>query len=132
MIVGRDEEEDWFDEMESDGSDNERLDEQQEEALQGQVLQFMLSLLDHALGDNEYTSALISSMAVLGVSGESGWLSPLIYTPKLSAAVSTSRMLVLYRSTQVRQEKMDELMGEEGWGQRTQQLVQEMANRFMT
>ena len=115
-IVGRDKagEEDWFDKMESDDSDDERLDKQQEEALQGHVLRFMLSLLDQVLGDNEYTSALISGMAVLGLSGESGWLSPLIYTPKLSAVIGTSRMLVLYRSTQVRQEKMDELREKEG------------------
>ncbi len=141
-IVGRDKagEEDWFDEMESDDSDDERLDKQQEEALQGHVLRFMLSLLDQVLGDNEYTSALISGMAVLGISGESGWLSPLIYTPKLSAVIGTSRMLVLYRSTQVRQEKMDELREKEGWGLEDaaamapshHQLVQEMANRFMT
>ena len=79
-------------------------------------------------------------MAVLGISGESGWLSPLIYTPKLSAVIGTSRMLVLYRSTQVRQEKMDELREKEGWGLEDaaamapshHQLVQEMANRFMT
>ena len=79
-------------------------------------------------------------MAVLGISGESGWLSLLIYTPKLSAVIGTSRMLVLYRSTQVRQEKMDELREKEGWGLEDaaaiapsyHQLVQEMANRFMT
>ncbi|KAH7074972.1 hypothetical protein BKA63DRAFT_414993, partial [Paraphoma chrysanthemicola] len=100
----------------------------------------MLALLDHVLGDNEYTSALISGLAVLGISGGSGWLSPLIYTPKLSAVVSTSRMLVLYQSTQMRQEKMDTLAEEEGWGPEDaaamapshHQLVQEMANRFMT
>jgi hypothetical protein len=143
MIVGCDEEEedeDWLDELESDGSEDERLDEQQEEALQGHVLQFMLALLDHVLGDNEYTSALISGLAVLGISSGSGWLSPLIYTPKLSAVVSTSRMLVLYQSTQMRQEKMDTLAEEEGWGPEDaaamapshHQLVQEMANRFMT
>jgi hypothetical protein len=32
----------------------------------------MLLLLDYILGDNEYTSALISSIAVLGISAESG------------------------------------------------------------
>jgi hypothetical protein len=145
MIVGRhdgeeEEDEDWLDELESDGSEDERLDEQQEEALQGHVLQLMLALLDHVLGDNEYTSALISGLAVLGISSGSGWLSPLIYTPKLSAVVSTSRMLVLYQSTQMRQEKMDTLAEQEGWGPEDaaamapshHQLVQEMANRFMT
>jgi hypothetical protein len=32
----------------------------------------MLLLLDYILGDNEYTSALISSIVVLGISVESG------------------------------------------------------------
>jgi hypothetical protein len=68
-----DEEENWFNNTESEtSSDNRRLDEQQQDALEGYVLQFMLSLLDYVLGDNEYTSALISSMAVLGISAESG------------------------------------------------------------
>jgi hypothetical protein len=103
------------------------------------VLQFMLSLLDHVLGDNEYTSALVSSMAVLGISAESGWLSPLVYTPKQSAVISTSRMLVLYRSTQLRQDRINELVAE-GWGSEDAadiapphlEFVQDMANRFMT
>jgi hypothetical protein len=84
MVVGRDKEQDWLDEMASDDGDSDddyRLDEEQEEALEGHVLQFMLSLLDHVLGDSEYTSALISGMAVLGISAESGWLDPLAYTP---------------------------------------------------
>jgi hypothetical protein len=103
MIVGRDEEENWFDELDSeDSDDDERLDEQQQEVLEGYVLQFMLSLLDYVLGDNEYTSALISSIAVLGISAESGWLNLLLYTLKQSAVISISRMLVLYRSTQLR------------------------------
>jgi hypothetical protein len=61
------------------------------------VLQFMLLLLDYVLGDNKYTSALISSIVVLGISAESSWLSLLVYTPKQSAVISISRMLVLYR-----------------------------------
>jgi superfamily II DNA helicase RecQ len=140
MIVGRDEEEDWFDDAESETSSNDgRLDEQQQDALEGYVLQLMLSLLDHVLSDNEYTSALISGMAVLGISAESGWLSPLIYTPKQSAVVSTSRMLVLYRSTQMRQDQIDKLAAE-GWGAEDAaamatphlEFVRDMANRFMT
>jgi hypothetical protein len=140
MIVGRDEEENWFDELDSeDSDDDERLDEQQQEVLEGHVLQFMLSLLDHVLGDNEYTSALISGMAVLGISAESGWLNPLLYTPKQSAVISISRMLVLYRSTQLRQEQVDKLAAE-GWGSEDAaamapahlEFVQDMANRFMT
>jgi hypothetical protein len=72
-IVSRgDEEDSWFGDAESEtSSEDARLDEQQQEALEDHVLQFILSLLDHILGDNEYTSALISSMAVLGISAES-------------------------------------------------------------
>jgi hypothetical protein len=35
------------------------------------MLQFILLLLDYILGDNKYTSALISSIVVLGISVES-------------------------------------------------------------
>jgi hypothetical protein len=64
----------------------------------------MLLLLDYVLGNNKYTSALISSIAVLGISAESGWLSPLVYTPKQFAVISISRILVLYQSTQLQQD----------------------------
>jgi hypothetical protein len=77
-IVGQDthhdeREDDWFDKADTDDeSDEERLNNAQTEALEGHVLQFMLALLDHVLEDNEYTSALISSMAVLGISANNG------------------------------------------------------------
>jgi hypothetical protein len=55
----------------NNSSNNNRLDKQQEEALEGYVLQFMLLLLDYVLGDNKYTSTLISGIAVLGISAKS-------------------------------------------------------------
>jgi hypothetical protein len=112
MVVGRDKEQDWLDKIVSDDSDSNndyRLDKEQEEALEGHVLQFMLLLLDYVLGNSEYTSALISGIAVLGISAESGWLDLLVYTPKQLAVVTTLCMLVLYRSTQMRQEQVDKL-----------------------
>jgi len=143
-IVGRDTEQeqddDWLPEPDTDDeSDEQRLDNAQTEALEGHVLQLMLALLDHVLGDNEYTSALISSMAVLGISADDGWLGALVYTPKQSAVIAIARMLVLYRSTQMRQEAVQELI-EEGWGAEDAaamapshfDFVQEMAQRFMT
>ena len=66
----------------NNNNNNNRLDKEQEEALEGYVLLFMLSLLDYVLGDNKYTSALISSIAVLSISAESGWLDLIVYTPK--------------------------------------------------
>jgi hypothetical protein len=92
-----------------DSNDDYRLDKEQEEALEGHVLQFMLLLLDYVLGDSKYTSALISSIAVLGISTESRWLDLLVYTPKQSAVVTTLCMLVLYRSMQMQQEQVDKL-----------------------
>jgi hypothetical protein len=113
-IVSRgDKKDSWFNSTDSEtSSDNRRLDKQQQEALEGHILQFMLSLLDHVLSDNEYTSALISSITVLGISAESSWLSLLVYTPKQSAVISTSRMLVLYQSTQLRQDRINQLVAE--------------------
>jgi hypothetical protein len=74
IVVEHDKEQDWLDEIASNNSnsdDDYRLDEEQEEVLEGYVLQFMLLLLDYVLGDSEYTSALISGIAVLGISAES-------------------------------------------------------------
>jgi superfamily II DNA helicase RecQ len=144
-IVGEDthyddQDDDWFREPDTDDeSDEERLNDAQTEALEDHVSQFMLALLDHVLGDNEYTSALISGMAVLGISVDNGWLSALVYTPKQSAVIAIARMLVLYRSTQMRQQAVAKLV-EEGWGGEDAavmapshfEYVQEMANRFMT
>jgi hypothetical protein len=73
IILRGDEEDSWFNSTDSEtSSDDGRLNEQQQEALEGHMLQFMLSLLNYVLGDNEYTSALISSIAVLEISAESG------------------------------------------------------------
>ncbi|KAL6154739.1 hypothetical protein ACJQWK_00893 [Exserohilum turcicum] len=85
----------------SDSDSGEDLDEVLE-ALQDHVLKLILALLDHKLKDNEYESPLVSAMAVLGVSTKSGWLSPLVYTPKQSAIVTVARMLVLYQANRMR------------------------------
>lgn len=132
---------DWFEDTDLDKSSNndEWLDKEQEEELQGRVHEFMLALLDQVLGDDEYTSALISGMAVLEVSTASGWLDPLVYTPKQSAIVSTSRMLVLYQSTKMRQQEVEKWTAQ-GYGAEDAaamapghyEFVQDMSHRFMT
>jgi hypothetical protein len=50
----------------SDDSE-EDIDEEEEEKLEGLALSFMLALLDYPFKDNEYTSALMSGMAVLRI-----------------------------------------------------------------
>lgn len=145
-VAGRDEEDEWFDAFDAHGGggddeddDDIIIDEEQEKRLEELVLAFMLALLDHVLGDDEYTSALMSSMAVMGIDADCGWISPLTYTPKQAAIVNVSRMLVLYRSTQMRASHIAQLQ-EEGFGAHDAQsiahshyyFVCEMANRFMT
>jgi superfamily II DNA helicase RecQ len=132
---GEDEDEDWFDADESE----EELEAEEEEKAEELVLTFMLALLDHPLGDNEYTSALLSGMAVLGIDAQCGWVSPLVYTPKQAAIVGVSRMLVLYRSTQLRKQRIAELRAEGGNYKAAADtapghfhFVREMANQFMT
>jgi hypothetical protein len=52
-------------------SDDEKtLELAQVEKREMRALQFMLSLLDRVVSDNEYTSSLVSGTAVLGVSAE--------------------------------------------------------------
>ncbi|KAH5708161.1 hypothetical protein HBI18_241080 [Parastagonospora nodorum] len=139
-LVGQDQDrEDWFDDIDSDDSDENWVDEQQEEELQRRMHEFMMSLLDQELGDDEYSSVLISAMAVLGIGATSGWLSPLVYTPKQSAVVTTSRMLVLYQSTKMRKAAIEKLV-EEGQDEEEAaelapghyEFVKDMSNRFMT
>jgi hypothetical protein len=57
---------------------------------------------------------------------EEGWLSPLMYTLKQSAVVTTSRMLVLYQSSCQQRRQINEQLAS-GYNK----LVQEMASRFM-
>lgn len=136
-IVGQDQEDDWFDELDSSDSDND-LDPSRDAKVQEFVLAFMLALLDHVLADDEHASALISAMSVLGIDADCGWMSALIYTPRQAAVVNVSRMLVLYRSTQLRKDSIR--VREKGWGCKDAQdmasshyhFVKEMANRFMT
>ena len=139
LVVGQDEEDDIF-ELDGEKSEDDSMDEQEEAQLEELALSLMLALLDHHLKDDEYASALMSGMAVLGIDYQCGWMSPLGYTPKIAAIVNVSRMLVLYQSTKMRREEIARLRRDDGWGQEVAediapghfQFVQEMANRFMT
>ena len=83
---------------------------------------------------------MVSASAVLGIDGERGWMGPFGYTPKLSAIVTVARMLVLYKSTKLRQERVADIMEKEGWEREVAEemapghveLVQKMADRFTT
>lgn len=131
----------------SDYQDNEaeldgasELDDEREEELECHVLAFLISLLDHQLGDDYYKSALVSATAVLGVDRDRGWKSPLVYTTTLSAVVTVSKMLVLYSAVQARKKQIAEVREAGGWAQEDAEdqvqshvaLVQKMVTDFMT
>ncbi len=114
--------------------------------LQDAIVQFWISILDHDIGDSEYSNALVGALAVLGIEADGGWKSPLIYTPMLSAVVTTSKMIVLYKAYLTREEEVNKIAQariEEGFGEEDAKkmayedapahfdLVQRMADRFM-
>lgn len=56
-----------------------------------------MTLLDHRLGgrtNDEYQSALVSGIAVLGLRPEGGWQPAANFTPTLSGIIKVARMLV--------------------------------------
>jgi hypothetical protein len=63
--------------------------------IQQEILRLWISLLNHPLQDNEYKSALISAMAVLGIREDDGWFDAEDYTPKFSAVIKLSRLMVI-------------------------------------
>ncbi|TQV97388.1 hypothetical protein IF1G_04628 [Cordyceps javanica] len=71
-------------------------------------------MLDHALGDHQYDSVLISALAVIGVRDDGGWQSALDYTLVLSAVIKVARILVLYHVYNERQAKVRAIMEERG------------------
>lgn len=85
------------------------------------MLEFFITLLDHAIGDNEFQNALYSGLAVLGIDVAHGWRSAWVYTPRLSAIVTVARMLVLYRAEQERDGEIEQRRDECETQQKTQQ-----------
>jgi hypothetical protein len=87
-------------EEEREGEGQAELEESDEEIermkkVQRRVLRFCVDLLDHPLQDNEYESAIISGLAVLGIRDEKGWLDAEDYTPKYSAVIKLARLMVV-------------------------------------
>lgn len=67
-------------------------------------LRFWLAIFNHELKAGEYESGIISVLAVLGLNSEKeGWSTAMNYTPVLSAVVTITRGLVVYRAWLTRQ-----------------------------
>ena len=71
--------------------------------IQREVLRFCIDLLNHPLKDDEYKSAIISGLAVLGIQDDEGWLDAEDYTPKYSAVIKLARLMVVQEAYEQRQ-----------------------------
>jgi hypothetical protein len=72
--------------------------------IQREILRLCIDLLGHPLQDNEYKSAIISGLAVLGIRDDDGWLDAEDYTPKYSAVIKLARLMVVQEGYEQRQE----------------------------
>lgn len=54
-----------------------------------------IDLLNHLLKQDEYQSAIISGLAVLGIRDDDRWLDAEDYTPKYSAVIKLARLMVV-------------------------------------
>lgn len=68
-----------------------------------------IGLLGHPLQDNEYKSAIISGLAVLGIRDDDGWLDVEDYTLKYSAVIKLTRLMVVQEGYKQRQEAIKQL-----------------------
>jgi hypothetical protein len=94
-------------------------------------LQFWIALLDQALPDDEYQSALLSGVAVLGLKPDcrgGGWAPPHEFSPILSALITTSKALVLHCAYC---EREDMLLKDSDTAPPVYELVKDMSERFM-
>lgn len=138
---------------ESDGSEEEEEEEEEGDALDLTIepeepatierlhdatLSLLLSLIDHPLGEHEYSSVLLSGLAILGIDIKDGWKSPLNYTPILSAVVTVAKMLVLYSAHKQREAHIIQSV-KDGWGRVDAEEIapshlsytQEMTDRYL-
>jgi superfamily II DNA helicase RecQ len=103
---------------ESNGSstseDISRQIKESQESCRDMCARFIIAMLDHALGDHQYDSVLISALAVMGVREDGGWHNALDYTPVLSAVIKVARIVVLYHIYNERQGEVRAIMEEKG------------------
>ncbi len=69
-----------------------------------------MTLLDHDIKDDKYSSAIISAIAVMGIKEEGGWCSPLNYTLKMSAIIKVARIMAVYSAHQARKEDIRQVI----------------------
>ena len=114
--------------------------EYQQEQMEEACLRVWIVMFDHELKAGEYESGIISALAVLGLNPEKeGWSTAMNYTPVLSAVVTITRGLVVYKAwltyQKTIQEEVEGGLQEEEARARAPSIfegVKEIVQRFMT
>ncbi|KAF6793337.1 hypothetical protein CMUS01_16109 [Colletotrichum musicola] len=106
--------------------------------LEKAVLDMFLSVLDHETKQSEYENILVSFIAVLSIRADHGWEDHGSFTPKLSAIAAMSRLFVVKRAVDRRNELIEEKvsrgMGREEAEEKSAShfdLVRDMTSRFL-
>jgi superfamily II DNA helicase RecQ len=100
------------------------------ERLEKRVLSFYISVLHHNIGSSEFQSALLSGLAVLGCQPGGGWSGPSQFTPKLSAIVTTAKMMVVYKAKMDREEELEQAQAARGMTRQEAELDEGIASHF--
>ncbi|KAI1158796.1 hypothetical protein F5B18DRAFT_639645 [Nemania serpens] len=124
---------------EGSGNNNRPSIEKQVKWLESSVLEWYIALLDHPITDNEFSNAIYSALAVMGCRSDNGWTGPSEFTPKLSAIVTTAKMMVVYKAKLDRDREIEEFQ-EDGMPKQEAnetamshfERVRDMVVRFMT
>jgi hypothetical protein len=95
--------------IETEDGDESEEEIEFKDRIQREILRLCIALLNHPLQDNEYKSAIISGLAVLGIRDDDGWLDAEDYTPKYSAVIKLARLMVVQEGYEQRQETMKQL-----------------------
>ncbi|KAK7433632.1 hypothetical protein CaCOL14_013366 [Colletotrichum acutatum] len=102
------------------------------------ALDMLISMLDHQLKGGDYSSALLSALAVMGIAEDGGWVRITDYTTKYSAVIKVARMLVIHQAYAERHDEVAELersLGKDEADEAAQSLFQHTrakVRRFMT
>ena len=70
------------------------------------MLRFCTVLIDHLLRNNEYESAIISGLTVLGTKDDKAWFDAEDYIPKYSAVIKLARLMVVQEAYEQQQEQI--------------------------
>lgn len=96
-------------------------------AIDRQILAWCVELFNHPLSgsaEQEFESAIVSGLAVMGIRADGGWENALGFTPKLSAVIKLARMIVAQHAWEQAQQSENP----KGF----LRAMQEMIQRFMT